>query len=998
MPTGSGKTGIIAILTRDCAEVRRSLVLAPRVAIRDQLERHIRHQFFATIGHSVPPRSVERLTEARIQAVAAAGSDVVFVATIQQIDRLRKKEPEVYAVLGELLGLVVMDEGHYEPAPSWSVTIRGLGKPVLLLTATPYRNDLKSFQIDEGAIATLRFDDAVAQRIIRDVEFIDRPAQSRPAPFARDVIDEFERLVPAAERGAARIIVRCESKENIDKICVAFGHHGYRALGIHEGFSDDDAHLGRRRTVPDPSTDAAQVWVHQFKLLEGVDDARFRLVAFFDRLGSVRSLVQQVGRVLRNPGRAAVKAYVLDHHAPRHHRMWEQFRAFDRTIRASSLASPLAVRVADALINGMGALEYVDREVRTRFTLAGIGDPRTEFQLRKEVHLLRKGVPRPLVQIRKWIQSQLNEQDCTFRTFDIDAETFVAVYIRVGNSSLLVDTYFLEPRLELIVVREFGDLVAFFDSGGSVPLNEPKAGLDGAMNGKSLRRLINPAGDSRVSAVSTRNTAPAASAIRTRSVTAASIEDSAAFFDDFQHAVTSVIGYSDEHPRARAAGPDADADAGADAEARRRLLEVRRYIGFTRGRLSEAGPAVPLGEYLAWLDAIAAIVGNSRRRGLALFSRYCAQLPGPPADTTPRNILIDFSEACDIFVTFSPDDDKDVKALEVEDSCQDCDPVAGEPDVWSFYLNANGQQALVKIRYDRARGGYVLESDDMTERYRSGTARVREDVISFLNRRQLFNIVTGTPKVVYLHGGFFESDVVHGDDFRPDTFQVGRVLEPLQALRHATSEKGTACLPGGAGWEAGSVFALIDGLVAGSPGRAKLVRDVKEAMSLVCDDLNKEVADFVLCDWGGRRVVAIHAKASSTWSPFSASSLQEVCAQAMKNAGFLSMFAPVKPPNLARWETPWKASKVTGSVLKRIRLGLPGRQAHWDYLEERIRDPATRREVWLFLGSMLSKNALETELAKAKPRAESFHVVHLLQTTMATVGSMGASLRVFCSR
>lgn len=37
MPTASSKTGIIAVLTRACPEVKRSLVLAPRLTICDNL-------------------------------------------------------------------------------------------------------------------------------------------------------------------------------------------------------------------------------------------------------------------------------------------------------------------------------------------------------------------------------------------------------------------------------------------------------------------------------------------------------------------------------------------------------------------------------------------------------------------------------------------------------------------------------------------------------------------------------------------------------------------------------------------------------------------------------------------------------------------------------------------------------------------------------------------------------------------------------------------------
>jgi superfamily II DNA or RNA helicase len=40
-------------------------------------------------------------------------------------------------------------------------------------------------------------------------------------------------------------------------------------------------------------------WLHQTKLLEGVDDPSFVAVAIYDVFGNARQLVQQIGRVLR---------------------------------------------------------------------------------------------------------------------------------------------------------------------------------------------------------------------------------------------------------------------------------------------------------------------------------------------------------------------------------------------------------------------------------------------------------------------------------------------------------------------------------------------------------------------------------------------------------------------------------------------------------------------------------------------------------------------------
>ena len=43
----------------------------------------------------------------------------------------------------------------------------------------------------------------------------------------------------------------------------------------------------------------AQFWIHQFKLMEGIDDPSFVAVAIHDLMGNARQLVQQIGRITR---------------------------------------------------------------------------------------------------------------------------------------------------------------------------------------------------------------------------------------------------------------------------------------------------------------------------------------------------------------------------------------------------------------------------------------------------------------------------------------------------------------------------------------------------------------------------------------------------------------------------------------------------------------------------------------------------------------------------
>jgi len=53
LPTGTGKSGIIAVIARCLPTVRKVLVLTPREALTKQLLKDIRHRFWAHIGYDV---------------------------------------------------------------------------------------------------------------------------------------------------------------------------------------------------------------------------------------------------------------------------------------------------------------------------------------------------------------------------------------------------------------------------------------------------------------------------------------------------------------------------------------------------------------------------------------------------------------------------------------------------------------------------------------------------------------------------------------------------------------------------------------------------------------------------------------------------------------------------------------------------------------------------------------------------------------------------------
>lgn len=233
-----------------------------------------------------------------IDEVGETDTATVYVGTFQKalsIDaELGNDVSRRQACFGEFNAALV-DQGHYEPSPEWSTAVRNLGLPIVLFTATPYRNDELHFEDDPEYRFWYHHYQAVADDRLRLPHFV-RVADGSTEQF----IDETVAFISRKHLARARVIVRCATQGAIRDCVAALHSRGMSAIGIHERFAGSgDVHLVDR--VPAPQDNDARYWVHQNKLMEGIDDLTFRVVAFHDRLKNERSVVQQIGRVLRRP-------------------------------------------------------------------------------------------------------------------------------------------------------------------------------------------------------------------------------------------------------------------------------------------------------------------------------------------------------------------------------------------------------------------------------------------------------------------------------------------------------------------------------------------------------------------------------------------------------------------------------------------------------------------------------------------------------------------------
>jgi len=973
MPTGSGKTGVIAVLSRCVPEINCTLVLAPRVALRTQLFSDLEGRFFKVLERKPKsiPKQVVMLTGTMPALPSLDQPDgTVFISTIQKIYSTAQRDPQWFSSLLERTSLVIVDEGHYEPALSWSKVIRNFKCPKVLFTATPYRNDLKIFDLDLNYTYSFTFNEAVQKNFLRPVRFISMEPTNDPQAFIDDILKFYDETFDTGIENPPRTIIRCDRRASIRQIADSLITKGRSCVAIHERFEQNEERPWERKQVPDPSNEHAIFWIHQFKLLEGIDDSRFQLLALFEPLGTARSLVQQVGRIVRNPKQSPSEiGYVIDHSGGIQLSLWEGYLDYDNELMKAG-PQALNLSVGQGLIPQFLSVQpnttYIDGRFRRKFSLEEF-DPASDLQIPLRVNLLVREEGFDLRTFQEFVSREYSEEDREFRLINIDESTFLVIYISYQNSPFLRTSCFMECRLGVTIVREMGNMIAYYDSTGRIPINYMEAGIGGAINPAQLRRLFRKGLQSRLTNVGLRNSNLGISNIRSRSLTAASLEEIAPALDDYAQICTIIEGYSDE--------TEIDLVNGNDTP--------RRYLGFGNGRVTQASTYCSLHKYFEWLNNLQVLMLENNEVP-QLFNRYALEDTEPEIPAA-RNILLDLSEVNHAYFTVGGREIQPDVPMEIEDLCQDV--VGGE-----FILRANGVDCRVQIEYDANRKRYHLESPDLETIYRSNDPILPQDLITYINRNQTFRIIPQTENVLYILGNFYRPLLKFGAQYGRDHIELDKLLIDIPVLENISSEKGTQCKNDNLGWEENSLFDIIDTLGRGYD----LERYFDDPDVLICDDMGTEIADFILCDSLNAKVVLIHAKASRTRRLYSASSLQEVCSQATKNIRYLSWANTDLPPNINLWDRSWHSPHVRGEVNTRIRRGEDNPDELWGKVRGVIRDPSAEKEVWLFLGQTLSRNRFLEQLSLDNPGAEAIQAAYLMHSTWESVSSVGGKLRIFC--
>lgn len=972
-PTGSGKTGIMAVLSALQAVSGPVLIVCPSSALVDQLIRELSSRFWQTIGapDSWHPGRTERLYPSNLGAVLkllnrGSQTPTVIVATVQALQQIHK-DPSYRDLVGKF-SVVIFDEGHREPAPSWAAAVRELRAPTLLFSATPYRNDYKLFHVSLEHIHFLSFQRAASEGIIRPVQILESDLSNNVSRFAAQIIDKRDEMIARGliDKGD-KVIIRAHTEQNVqdlfDAFCAQLSTRPEKVLAIHENFylREERGNTLARDVPPNIRSRSERFLIHQFKLTEGIDDPACRVLALYDRYTTERQFIQQVGRLTRHPGQAgtvAPPAFVLGRTGDGARDIWDRFLAYDQACIDNGDKPPIrGAEVVTELLKAMPGFDYIGGKFRTKVDFDA-PDLQTDLVVPLSSLIFEIAPGFDVIEFSGAIEDALETEDRTI-VFGGNLEGREFAYrgsIRLNQTPFLSTSLYQTASLELTVFKRSGDKLFFYDSAGLYVDEYPE--IVRRLPPRTLSSLL-PNDGSPVSSLTLKNTDLSPLAIRGRSIRAQRLDQAGIFMGEQSHVATNASG---------------------------KKSGARRALNLTGGRVRQAeGAYHSLAEFADWCDAVAEEL-SAAPEPAQLFKRFAQEI-APPPDTTPLNILIDLWDMKGEFV----DEKNELVEFDFESVCVDIEPAvegpAGYP--FQFRLRLGARTVSVHLRFDAKKSKYWLKSHELSEIKDRNNERI--SLTRRLNQSQPFRIIVD-PQHVYAYGKFYSVSL---DLKRPDGpgATVLDMLIPLEGLESTTSEKGEPVVPAQT-WPDGSLFRFIDDALLNQPYVFGNSFD-----AWVCDDLGTEAGDFIGYSASDEnRACFIAAK----WKPgepgAGASPLYDIVAQTIKNLGYLKNDGDAIPGKPGKFDGSWTINNSSKGTVPRTRKGPASRTFRKVFAEVRAR-ASTKRETWLVLGGgLLSKQKVEMNFRKKTPSAHTLQLFYLLLGLYSTCQSVGVQPKVFCAK
>ncbi|NKG33561.1 DEAD/DEAH box helicase [Acinetobacter junii] len=967
LPTGAGKTGVICTLAH-FSEQKRILVLCHRRAVCDQLFKQLRGEFFIKIS---PEGTFNKKNV--FDNVDDSTADGIYVSTFQ---KLRSMESADLATLKEKVDLLIIDEGHSEPSPVWSQLARNLNAHKIIITATPYRNDLFQFDIDPSVSYIHTFKQSIEDGILSDPTF--------STINESILVARVQELL--AEQPKTKCIVKCDKFENIEYFFELFSK-SFRTLAIHEQYAKDKRPNVKADVPAKIDKSDWEVLVHQRKLDEGVDIPQAKILVLTYTVRSGRELVQTVGRVVRL--HQEYNANVLELDGIANSKIWNNYRNFDEYIDNPTsgkkfLNSLNTAGLIDRYLEAFPDISYFGSGFKRKFNLKEFDPVQSLVIPLASVCFIKKkhGFTIPsLIDTLYW-DSEKQGELVEIRKDVLD--TNILLSICFNNSKFLVDELFFQPSLEIFFVKDLGDFIAVYDSRGRDFSNQEDLLLGASVDTEKLFNLANRSDLTRTKEANTRAIGTANLRPESISIKGKRLESIIKSQGNSSYALTTLK---------------------VDNLSAEGVKRSSYYLGVASGRVSDQkNRNFPFMKICTWIDDIGDTLKQEERNRSTLINSYAKSVKEIPT-SSPLSVQIDFSgEATQISIR------RNATTATIDNN-------------FELYEYDNGIALFnddLKVTLKLDKDNYLMFFSDHDEASATYIQTVDGKEIPFVDYLNSLPIKVLYPNgLSYFDNKFYKVTLPSENGFKVEESTYGQSLISLDFLQNSSLEEKDESNVSEDSFGINSIFYEIDKL--------KNIADKKNSIEslgvfynyisdvdlVFCTDMNTEPADFILSS--PTKQVFIHVKCSNKRTPqSSAGAISEVGGQAIKNIEMtVSHDDKLSPANRTTLLGKWPRPNAQNALKDRIRL-FDGKRYDskdvdqverenkidevWGVIAKRRKSPIVKNEVWIIVGRAFSRSHFIEQLNKgSKAQGESLQAFQLMDSWLITAASFDAELKFFVS-
>lgn len=298
VPTGAGKTAI-AVAAPYLIRAGRTLVVVPSRDLREQSAKAFEAE---TVLRDIGVRSGD--SGPTVVQVAGRPSDWKSLEAADVVVAIPNSISPVYfedtPPPPDLFDLVIFDEAHHAPAPTWRAILDHFSSARgLLLTATPQRRDGRRVPGDLVYHYPLRqaLDDGFYKPVRPRI--VDLSVDALRADIDASIVEEVVGLAKRPDHQSSTVLIRASSIDRAKELAERYKDAGLPV----EVLSSRMSATSRAELVEQLRGGSVRAVAVVDMLGEGFDLPSLRIAAYHDKHKSVNATIQLIGRLVRSDSR-----------------------------------------------------------------------------------------------------------------------------------------------------------------------------------------------------------------------------------------------------------------------------------------------------------------------------------------------------------------------------------------------------------------------------------------------------------------------------------------------------------------------------------------------------------------------------------------------------------------------------------------------------------------------------------------------------------------------